>query len=109
MVNKAPVIAVSAKTGDGIDRLLGHLGQWINDCGIERKESSLAINDRHHACLSAALESIRSAERAVSAGSEVELIAFDVKNAASSLGEIIGETTTEEILGAIFSNFCVGK
>lgn len=103
------VYAVSARTGDGIEGILSHLGEWISDSGIERRESSLAINDRHHACLSAALESIQSAERAMSAGSEFELIAFDVKNAASSLGEIIGETTTEDVLGMIFSNFCVGK
>jgi tRNA modification GTPase len=106
---KTPVIAISAKTGVGIESLLNHLKLWISDCGVERKAADLAINDRHHACLTAALEYIQSALGAVSSGSEVELIAFDTKNAASALGEIIGETTTEDILGEIFSNFCVGK
>ncbi len=104
-----PIVALSAKTGDGIDDPLRHFRKWIADCGVERKEASLTINDRHRACLSAALQAIKSAERALIERSEVELIAFDVKNAASALGEIIGETTTEEVLGEIFSNFCVGK
>jgi tRNA modification GTPase len=106
---KTPLVAISAKTGDGIDDLLKHLGQWIADCGVQQKTADLAINDRHHACLTAALESIKSALHAVSSGSEVELVAFDTKSAASALGEIIGKTTTEEVLGEIFSNFCVGK
>jgi tRNA modification GTPase len=107
--SKSPIIGISAKTGQGIEDLLRHVNRWIADCGIERKASELAINNRHSACLKVALESICSASSAVASGSDVELIAFDVKNAASALGEIIGETTTEDVLGEIFSNFCVGK
>ena len=64
---------------------------------------------RHKQALSAALNSLKRAQQAVQSGSAFELISADVQEALHSLGEITGETTSEDILEAIFSRFCIGK
>jgi tRNA modification GTPase len=107
--NAPALIGISAKTGDGIDELLACIQSWITESGITGSSAVLAINERHHACLTESLKSIESASRALAQGSEVELVAFDTRNAAAALGEIIGESATDDVLGEIFSNFCIGK
>jgi tRNA modification GTPase len=107
--NDIPIVRISAKTGQGVDALLKRVETWIADCGAERQAGGLAINDRHEVALKRARRAVAAAAQAVTANGELELIAFEVQNAATALGEIIGETTTEEVLGEIFANFCIGK
>jgi tRNA modification GTPase len=64
---------------------------------------------RHKQALSSALNSLERAQLAVQSGSAFELISADVQEALHSLGEITGETTSGDILEAIFSRFCIGK
>lgn len=106
---KPEQVSISAKTGDGIEQLLAVIRGWIRQTGIDQHDSALSINERHRVALSAALKSVEAATRALADGAETELAIFDVKSAAVALGEIIGETTTDEILGEIFGNFCIGK
>jgi len=107
--DEMPVMAISARTGYRIDDLLKLLGVWVQRVGAGSSSSGTVINDRHRLALEAAAESIQSAIDAVSRGAGPELVAFDTKNAAVALGEIIGVTTTDDVLEEIFSNFCIGK
>ena len=108
-VKRFDQVTISAKTGEGVEALLTMIRSWIHDTGIDRHEGEFTINERHRAALESAGKAIDAARQALEGGSETELVVFDIKNAATALAEIIGETTTEEILGEIFGNFCIGK
>ena len=72
-------------------------------------ETPLVTNPRHKQALQDALQYVQSAMEANSVGSPVDLMAIDVTAAVNALGEITGETATEDLLEVIFSEFCVGK
>ncbi len=107
--DERPVLDISARTGTGVRDLLGVIIRWIDRADTGHSVDMITINDRHRAVLMAASTSLQTAMQALAAGNGAELVAFDVKNAATSLGEIIGETTTDDVLGEIFSRFCIGK
>ncbi len=69
----------------------------------------VAINARHQACLRQTADHLDMASGNLSAGDSVEFVAMDLRAALQSLGDVIGKTDTEEILGSIFSSFCIGK
>lgn len=71
--------------------------------------SGIVVSLRHKQSLEKALESIERAIEAASGNEPLELCAVDVRTALTSLGEITGEVTTEDILDRIFSEFCIGK
>ena len=72
-------------------------------------DSLAAINARHKTLLESTLESLQSAAALVSTNAPPELSAVELRAALDSLGRIVGATDTEEILGGIFSRFCIGK
>ena len=103
------IVRLSAKTGKGINELRETIyNLFITDKGA-LSEGRLVTNIRHKDALKRALESLEQAKSSLSAKSSEEFIALDIRQALNALGEIIGETTTEDILDNIFSNFCVGK
>jgi tRNA modification GTPase len=104
-----PVLEISARTGAGVDELLNVVSGWISRMGIVESAQGVAINDRHRRALVVADASLRSALETVAHDGGLELVAFDAKNAAVALGEIIGETTTDDVLDEVFRNFCIGK
>jgi len=108
-VGLAPVLPISAKTGQGVEEMLRIITGWISTADTGTREGVIAINARHRTALTNARASVERALSALTAGAELEIVAFEAKTASTSLGEIIGETTTDEILGEIFANFCVGK
>jgi tRNA modification GTPase len=69
----------------------------------------LITNARHHDLLLRAVEALESSTRLLVEGASEELLLVGLHNALRYLNEITGETTTEEILGQIFSTFCIGK
>jgi len=103
------VLGLSAKTGEGLESLARVLKSWIEAVGLPDKSVSIAINDRHRAALDRAGAALDRAIESLKSTGQLELAAFDAKSAADALGEVIGTTTTDEILAEIFSNFCVGK
>ncbi len=103
------VVGISAKTGLGIDQLIEVIKGWISEHGATEQSARITINDRHRAALVRAKESLGQSLRAIRDDGAPELAAFDCRNAAVVLGEIIGETTTEDVLAEIFAKFCVGK
>lgn len=103
------VIAISAKTGKGLSTLtktLGEIGSEITGSTDE----TLVTNVRHYEALvraASALERVRAGLHIATL--PPDLIAQDLREALYHLGEIVGEITTDETLGNIFRNFCIGK
>jgi tRNA modification GTPase len=67
------------------------------------------LNARHQDALARARAALVGAGQAARKAAYEECVALELKTALNALGEIIGETTTEDLLGQIFSKFCVGK
>jgi tRNA modification GTPase len=70
---------------------------------------AVAINTRHQACLKRARAALEAAERTLNDGQSAEFISVELRDAMESIGEIAGRIDTEELLGEIFSSFCIGK
>jgi tRNA modification GTPase len=100
---------VSAKTGLGVEMVKSALRAQLLSGGFEATESVMVTNVRHRDALRRAGESLGQALESVQWGMAGELVSLDVRAAADALGEITGAITTDEILGQIFSKFCIGK
>jgi len=103
------VYIMSAKTGMGIEVVKSALLAQLVSGGFEAGESLMVTNARHRDALRRASTSLDQALESVRGEMAGELISIDVRAAADALGEITGAITTDEILGRIFSEFCVGK
>ena len=72
-------------------------------------ESVMVTNVRHKQALLLAQKSLLHAQQSTNSAMSQEFIALDLRDALNHLGEITGETTTEDLLDRIFSTFCIGK
>ncbi len=106
---KWPNVEVSAKTGFGIDVLRKEIMEGI--CGSDRMQGNgiLVTNLRHCHDLEAAEKHLGRAADALKQGLSEEFALMDLHRGLQKLGEITGETRVEDLLGEIFSRFCVGK
>ena len=102
-------ISVSSLTGQGISELMDCLVIRSTSPGVSGGESLVAINSRHQAHLEAALESLEAASALLSLEAPLELTALELRAALDGIGRIVGSASTEDILGEIFSRFCIGK
>lgn len=102
-------IAVSSLTGEGMSGLVARLVGRSQSPGVSGGESLLAINSRHQAHLEAALVNLQVVSDLLSTSAPLELTALELRSALDSIGRIVGSTSTEDILGEIFSRFCIGK
>lgn len=75
----------------------------------EQESAPIAVNERHRNHLDRARRAVRRARRAVVSNHGGDTLALDLRTARHELGAITGEVTTEDVLGAIFSQFCIGK
>jgi tRNA modification GTPase len=101
--------SISAKTGVGVEMVKSALRAQLLSGSIEAAESIVVTNVRHRDALRRAGDSLGQALESVQHGMAGELVSIDVRAAADALGEITGAITTDEILGRIFSEFCIGK
>jgi tRNA modification GTPase len=108
-LNGIPQVRISALTGEGVDDLRRAIRDYVMQGHVETTTSHLAPNLRHRAALVEASQYFRSALNNTEQGLPLELIALDLNSGLEALGEIIGETTNEEIIDKIFSEFCLGK
>lgn len=103
-----PTVSVSAATQEGLpDLRAAILKPFVNGNGAA--EGLMITNARHHDLLVRAINSIASSEELIRNDASEEIVLIGLHNALRSLGEITGETTTEDMLGQIFSTFCIGK
>ncbi len=99
-----PVVALSAKTGAGLELLRQHL----KSCMGYRGEGTFTARRRHLDALERTKGHLASGQRAVALGAG-ELVAEDLRRAQQALGEITGEYSSDDLLGSIFASFCIGK
>lgn len=102
-------VYLSAQTGAGIDRLEEALTGLILSGRVTTADTPLVSNPRHQALLQQALSHTQAAVTAQQAGISPDLVSIDVREAVEALGQITGETVTDDLLETIFSNFCIGK
>ena len=99
---------ISAKEGDGLEELQKALVKTQKDLTLE-SDQTVVTNLRHYDALRQASGALRAVKEGISSGIGSELLAEDLRAALTHLGSITGEITTDEILGNIFSRFCIGK
>jgi tRNA modification GTPase len=99
-----PPLAVSALTGHG----LAELRRAMDDLAFGRSPAgaSLALNARHLQCIAEARAAL---DRVRKAASPAEITALELRDALDALGRVLGQVTPDEVLGRIFSTFCIGK
>ncbi len=98
---------ISAALGTGLDRLKEKIARLaLPSFGTE---SVLVTSARHKEALAKGFVYLLRARRGLERGKGLELVAFELRRAVDALGEITGEIVTEDILGRIFSKFCIGK
>lgn len=99
---------LSAKKGLGVDELKGKLLSFVNT-GALRNNDTIITNSRHYDALLKALEEIEKVKHGLESGLSGDLLAIDIRQALYHFGEITGEITSDDLLGNIFANFCIGK
>jgi tRNA modification GTPase len=105
---KLDIIPISAKTGSGLSELKKYLFDYQNAL-VGESDHTLVTNLRHVEALSSARESLLRVQSGLASGIPTDLAAQDIRESLYYLGSIIGEISTDEVLGNIFRNFCIGK
>ena len=99
---------ISAKTGEGVAELQSKLLAFVNT-GTLNNDETIVTNTRHYNALLKALDEIDKVKMGLSDGVPGDLLAIDIRQALYHFGEITGEITSDDLLGNIFANFCIGK
>ncbi len=102
------LVKISAKTGENVDQLVQELLSIVNLSALNQNEV-IVTNARHYEALERASESLDRAIGGLKTGITGDFLAQDIRETLHYLGEITGEITTDEVLGNIFKNFCIGK
>jgi tRNA modification GTPase len=103
------IIPVSCKTGKGIAGLKESLTSIISDKMPDLTSGVVVTSARHRQKLASSLRSLKAARAKIRSNETPELTAFDLRQAVAGIDEITGKVYSEEILGRIFSKFCIGK
>ena len=102
------IIPISAKTGSGTDELKEVLVETQRNI-LADSDTTLVTNQRHAQALADARTSLLRVRDGLASGLPTDLAAQDIREAIYHLGSIVGEISTDEVLGNIFRNFCIGK
>jgi tRNA modification GTPase len=102
------ILFISAENHIGLDKLRKRLARIFEKRGVT-EEGVIITNVRHFEALNHVSESLGRVIIGLDESLSDDLIAIDIRQAIHYLGEITGEITTDEILGNIFKNFCIGK
>ncbi|MCL6266213.1 tRNA uridine-5-carboxymethylaminomethyl(34) synthesis GTPase MnmE [Flagellimonas myxillae] len=102
------LLFLSAKDKTGIPELEQKLSSLVSS-GTLTGDSTIVANSRHYDALLKSLEEIQKVKEGMEMGISSDLLSIDIRQALYHLGEITGSVTTDDLLGNIFSNFCIGK
>ena len=100
-------IELSALNGQGLEKLKEAISKPDSD--TLAADAVLVTNQRHYDALRRAAADLNRVQDGLEGGSPTDLVAEDLRSSLSALGEIFGEILPDDILGAVFSRFCVGK
>lgn len=106
--NDFDFITISAVENQNIQDLKNELSSYVEQ--LKASENNVVItNQRHFEALKKSLDAVHKVNEAISFQISTELLAYELRNALEHLGEISGQVTNDEVLGNIFSKFCIGK
>ena len=110
VLGQKKTVKTSALTGEGIDHLRQTIFEVLagSSCGADASELVLT-NLRHKKSMEKAREQLRTFLELLGRSEYPEILSIELRSSMNSLGEITGEVTTEDLLGRIFSRFCIGK
>ncbi|MGD0914911.1 MAG: tRNA uridine-5-carboxymethylaminomethyl(34) synthesis GTPase MnmE [Thermodesulfobacteriota bacterium] len=105
-----PMVSISCLENAGIDHLKETIYKHIIHRNVRSSPEHLIVtNIRHKIALAQARENLWNAVKGLEEGVSLEFIAFEIRSALEALGEMVGETATEELLKHVFEQFCIGK
>ncbi len=100
---------ISCLTGKGMESLEHAITTLMLQQNFDNGESLVSINVRHQDCLRRAVHSVEQSLHMLRMGEDLTLVSIELRSAMDSLGEIAGKIDADDILGVIFSRFCIGK
>ena len=109
MIPDAKIIETSFIMGEGINDIEEFIEEMVYGGEIVQSESLMVNNVRHIELLNKGRDSLRDALNMTQMKEALDFIEIDVKNAYEFLGEIIGETVSDDIIDEVFARFCLGK
>jgi tRNA modification GTPase len=101
------IISISAKKQENMDSLLQKISDFAD--GSTHENQVVVSNLRHYEALRQALQALQEAQSAFESEMPQEMVSADIRRSLQHLAEVIGEVSNEDILGEIFSRFCIGK
>ncbi|MBE2275587.1 MAG: tRNA uridine-5-carboxymethylaminomethyl(34) synthesis GTPase MnmE [Rhodobacteraceae bacterium] len=99
-------LAVSGKTGQGVDELLGEISTRLSEKVVG---AGIMVRERHRLALEQGLQAIRRVHEMLTGPHLAEIAAEDLRRAIRALDALVGRVDVDELLGEIFSSFCIGK
>lgn len=102
------LIRIAAKTGEGMGELIDSLTSLVKD-GALVAQDLIVTNSRHYEAFSKALKALNEVKNGLNNEISGDLLAIDIRQALYHLGEVTGQITSDDLLGNIFANFCIGK
>jgi tRNA modification GTPase len=109
LADSSPLVEVSCVTAEGVEALKDTIKRLAWSGEIKAEMLEVMINARHQDALQRGRISALRTIEALRGGITLELAAMDLRIAVNAIGEIVGQTTTEDLLDMIFSQFCIGK
>jgi tRNA modification GTPase len=104
------VVKISARDGEGIESLREAIfSRFIHGVSLDGRDFTALSQVRHRDALARAQKSLVSFLESFSAQIPFEIVVLELREALHALGEVTGETTTDDILEQIFTRFCIGK
>ncbi len=105
----SPGVRFSCRTREGQEALNQAIWDFVMASGLSGENFRIAISARHQACLQKAITDLEAAKASLAKSELPELISIELRDALDAVGDVIGRHDTEDLLGRIFSEFCIGE
>ena len=103
------ISCLESANAQGIEPLAGAIFERAMGRGMTSGDFAVAINARHQACLKTAETHALAVQAAFAEGLSAEFIALELRSALDAVGDVVGRVETDDLIGKIFSTFCLGK